>query len=96
MELTNEQRRYLGLELIDPAWERMEIPNNCLKPELSTGKDILFFEGDILRKVIWLRFRRLRLQKGSIKRTGRAISSALSMTGEITSTVGFCLTSESS
>jgi len=54
MELTNEQRKYLGLELIDPAWERVEIPNNCLKPELSTGKDILFFDGDILRKVIWL------------------------------------------
>ena len=54
MELTNEQRKYLGLELADPAWERVEIPNNCLKPELSTGTDILFFDGDILRKVIWL------------------------------------------
>lgn len=54
MELTNEQRTYLGLELIDPAWERVEIPNNCVKPELSTGKDILFFDGDVLRKVIWL------------------------------------------
>lgn len=42
MELTNEQRKYLGLELIEPAWERIGIPNNCLKPELSTGKDILF------------------------------------------------------
>lgn len=54
MELTNEQRNYLGLELIAPTWERIEIPNNCLKPELSTGKDILFFDGDTLRKVIWL------------------------------------------
>ncbi len=54
MELTNEQRKYLGLELIEPTWERVEIPNNCLKPELATGKDILFFDGDILRKVIWL------------------------------------------
>ena len=54
MELTNEQRKYLGLELIEPNWERMEIPNNCVKPELSTGKDILFFDGDVLRKVIWL------------------------------------------
>lgn len=54
MELTNKQRKYLGLELIDPIWERVEIPNNCLKPELSTGKDILFFDDDILRKVIWL------------------------------------------
>ena len=50
MELTNEQRKYLGLELADPAWERVEIPNNCLKPELSTGTDILFFDGDILRR----------------------------------------------
>ena len=54
MELTNEQRKYLGLELADPAWDRVEIPNNCVKPELSTGKDILFFDGDILRKVIYL------------------------------------------
>ncbi len=53
MELTNEQRKYLGLELIEPSWERVEIANNSLKPELSTGKDILFFDGDILRKVIW-------------------------------------------
>ena len=55
MELTNKQRKYLGLELIDPSWDRVEIPNNCVKPELSTGKDILFFDGDILRKVIWMR-----------------------------------------
>ncbi len=54
MELTNEQRKYLGLELIEPTWERIEIPNNCRKPELSTGKDILFFDGDILRKMICL------------------------------------------
>ncbi len=54
MELENEQRKYLGLEIIEPDWERIEIPSNCLKPELSTGKDILFFDGDILRKVIWL------------------------------------------
>lgn len=55
MELTNEQRKYLGLEPVDPSWERVEIPNNCVKPEQSTGKDILFFDGDVLRKVIWLR-----------------------------------------
>ena len=54
MELTNEQRKYLGLEIIEPTWERVEIPSNCVKPEQSTGKDILFFDGDILRKVIWL------------------------------------------
>ena len=54
MELTNEQRMYLGLEPVEPAWERVEIPNNSVNPERSTGKDILFFDGDILRKVIWL------------------------------------------
>lgn len=37
MELTNEQRKYLGLELIDPAWERVEI-SNSIKPEHETGK----------------------------------------------------------
>ncbi len=36
MELTNEQRKYLGLEQIEPSCERVEIPNNCVKPELST------------------------------------------------------------
>lgn len=54
MELTNEQRKFLGLELIEQNWERVEIPSNCVRPELSTGKDILFFDGDVLRKVIWL------------------------------------------
>ena len=54
MELTNEQRKYLGLEMIEPDWEHVEIPNNCVNPELSTGTDILFFEGDMLREVIWL------------------------------------------
>ena len=54
MELTNEQRKYLGLELIDPAWERMEIPNS-IKPEFATGKIILYFDGDILRKTIMIR-----------------------------------------
>lgn len=52
MELTNEQRQYLGLELVEPSWERVEIPNNSCKPELSTGKIILYFDGDILRKEI--------------------------------------------
>ncbi len=47
MELTNEQRKYFGLELIEPRWERVEIPNNCEKPGLSIGRDILFFDGDI-------------------------------------------------
>lgn len=26
MELTNEQRKCLGLELVEPRWERIEIP----------------------------------------------------------------------
>ena len=42
MELTNEQRKYFGLELIEPGWDRVELPE----------KNILFFDGDILRKVI--------------------------------------------
>jgi len=36
MELTNEQRKYLGLEPIEPSWERAEIPDNCPMPELFT------------------------------------------------------------
>ncbi len=31
MELNNEQRSYLGLEPVEPGWERVEIPSNCLK-----------------------------------------------------------------
>ena len=52
MELTNEQRKYLGLEPVEPEWERIEIPNNGVNPELSTGKNILYFDGDVLRKEI--------------------------------------------
>lgn len=48
MELTNEQRRYLGVELIEPSWEQVEIPSNCVKPELSTGKIVLYFDRDVL------------------------------------------------
>lgn len=43
MELTNEQRKYLGLELIEPSWERVEIPNNSLKPELFYRKGYFVF-----------------------------------------------------
>ena len=53
MELTNTHRRYLGLEPVAPEWERVEIPSNAVKSEPSVGKDILFFDGDVLRKVIW-------------------------------------------
>lgn len=52
MELTNNQRKYLGLEPVDSCWDRIEIPNNCVKQELSTGKHILYFDGEILRKNI--------------------------------------------
>ncbi len=40
MELTNEQRMYLGLEPVEPAWERVEIPNNSvnLKALASGGQ----------------------------------------------------------
>lgn len=51
MELTNEQRRCLGLELVDPAWERVEILNS-IKPECESGKMILYFDGDMIRKTI--------------------------------------------
>ncbi|MBR2553670.1 MAG: immunity 26/phosphotriesterase HocA family protein [Aeriscardovia sp.] len=52
MELTNEQRKCFGLELVDPSWERKEIPSNAVHPERSDGVDILYFDGDILRKVV--------------------------------------------
>lgn len=55
MELTNEQRRYFGLELADPSWDRMEIPSNSVHPELSDGVTVLYFDGDILRKEISVR-----------------------------------------
>lgn len=40
MELTNEQRKYLGLELIDPAWEKVEI-SNSINPEHESGRVLL-------------------------------------------------------
>ena len=52
MELTNEQRKYFGLELVDSSWDRMEIPNNSVHPELSSGVVVMYFDGDILRKEI--------------------------------------------
>ncbi len=55
MELTNEQRKYLGLELIDPVWERVEI-SNSIKPEYESGRVILYFDGDIIRKIIYIQY----------------------------------------
>lgn len=55
MELTNEQRKYLGLELINPAWERVEI-SNSIRPENETGRVILYFDGDVIRKKISVQF----------------------------------------
>lgn len=58
MELTNEQRKYFGLEVVDPSWDRVEIPAvsgyNTLHPEKlkSERKNVLYFDGDILRKEI--------------------------------------------
>lgn len=55
MELTNEQRKYLGLELIDPAWERVEI-SNSINPDHESGRVILYFDGDIIRKTISIQY----------------------------------------
>lgn len=55
MELTNEQRKYLGLEFVDSTWERVEI-SNSIKPEHETGKVILYFDGDIIRKTISIQY----------------------------------------
>lgn len=42
MELTNEQRRCLGLLEVEPYWERVDM-----------GKgNILYFNGDVIRKWI--------------------------------------------
>lgn len=51
MELTNEQRKYLGLELVESSWERVEIPNSS-KSEFVSGKEVLYFDGDVIRKII--------------------------------------------
>ena len=58
MELTNEQRKYFGLELVDPSWDRVEIPKasgyNTIHPEMlkTDLKNVLYFDGEILRKEI--------------------------------------------
>ena len=58
MELTNEQRKYFGLELVDPSWDRVEEAQasgrNTIHPELlkSNLKNVFYFDGDILRKAI--------------------------------------------
>lgn len=53
MELTNEQRKYFGIELVDSSWERVEIPTNSRYLELPDRPTVLFFEGDVIRKAIW-------------------------------------------
>lgn len=55
MELTNEQRKYLGLELIDPAWEKVEI-SNSINPEHESGRVLLYFDCDIIRKTISIQY----------------------------------------
>lgn len=42
MELTNEQRRCMGLEEVPSSWERVEMDE----------EHIVFFDGDIIRKII--------------------------------------------
>ena len=46
-ELTNRQREYLGLDLIEPAWERSELKAGPYQP-----RSIIYFEGDVLKKQI--------------------------------------------
>ncbi|MCO6357548.1 immunity 26/phosphotriesterase HocA family protein [Roseivirga pacifica] len=46
-ELTNRQREYLGLDLVEPKWERTELKAGPYQP-----KSILYFEGNLLKKQI--------------------------------------------
>ena len=41
-ELTNLQRRYLGLGEADPSWDKVPVKNSCWT---------LYFDGDIIRKI---------------------------------------------
>lgn len=52
MELTNEQRLFFGLESVDPSWDRMEVPSNTAHWGLSDDTVVVYFDGDVLRKVI--------------------------------------------
>ncbi|NQZ76240.1 MAG: immunity 26/phosphotriesterase HocA family protein [Ekhidna sp.] len=47
LELTNRQREYLGLDLIESDWERFELKAGPYQPEST-----LYFEGDFLKKQI--------------------------------------------
>lgn len=53
MELTNEQRKYLGMELIDPAWEKVEICTVKVFPALTGIKSC--FRGDVFTRKSRLR-----------------------------------------
>ena len=46
-ELTNDQRKYLGLELISENWEKVPLKGDSYRPE-----SILYFEGNIIKKQI--------------------------------------------
>ena len=46
-ELSNEQRKYLGLEDIKPEWDRVLLKANPYTPET-----IIYFEGDVIRRHI--------------------------------------------
>lgn len=55
LTLTDEERRAFGLEPLDPRWERVELPNIAARPtDPATGTDVLFFDGDVLRRAVWL------------------------------------------
>lgn len=44
-ELTNEHRKYLGLELVEEQWEKKQLSDECY----------IYFHGEIIRKIIILR-----------------------------------------
>ena len=41
--------------MVDPTWERVEI-SNSIKPEHESGRMILYFDGDIIRKKISIQY----------------------------------------
>lgn len=51
MELTNEQRIYLGLEPVAASWERFEMPYESRQ---TTEKTVLYFDNDIIRKILYI------------------------------------------
>lgn len=44
-ELTNDQRKYFGLEPIMDSWDKVQFKGDTYRPD-----SILYFEGDTIRK----------------------------------------------